>query len=75
MRVPSEAEALAMSRLDLEERLERCLKEITDEIDGLQAGHVWTTNGLTKGRALANARRRLSRLEKVGGVVGVGRAA
>ncbi|MCV0394369.1 MAG: hypothetical protein K5872_15985 [Rhizobiaceae bacterium] len=45
--------------------LEWHLRQIQDEIVGLKDGYIWTTNGLTKARALRNARRRLKRLEKL----------
>ena len=44
--------------------LERLKADIVRNIEALKSGYMFTTNGLTKERAIRNEQRRLKRLEK-----------
>ena len=62
-RIPSPTQFAKLTAIDQSGMLDYHLGEIEAEIDGLKSGHIWTTNGLTKERALANARARMHRLK------------
>lgn len=64
-RLPSHSQFSKLSVIDQSRVLEYHLREIEAEIDGLKSGYIWTTNGLTKERALLNVGRRLDRLKKL----------
>lgn len=64
MRLPSQGALDSMSIANRDALLELAARDVRDEIAGIKSGEITLTNGLMRRSALANARRRLKRIDE-----------
>lgn len=71
MRLPARSRLANMHPSNRAEMIELCARDASAEVWGLEEGIITLVNGLTKPRALDNARRRLKRANAVAAEYGL----